>query len=799
MRGFERVLPSRKSGVRRKRHIFSAAIFCAFTLTNAGLVSFADAQTYRFNTIAIEGNIRVDDSTLFSIAGIGRGQPVSAGQLNQAYANLAASGLFETIELVPQGNTLMIRVREFPVIGVVNFEGNRRINNDAISEVVQTRGGRVLSPSAVEADARAIADLYARRGRTAAEVTPKIIPRGNNRVDLAFEIREGNVVEIERISFVGNRAFSNYRLRQVLNTKQAGALRWLIQRDTFVAERIALDRQLLTDFYLSRGYVDFEVLSATSEIARERDSFFLTFNIREGLQYRFGNISVVSEVEGLDAGDYERELRLRPGTIFSPNVLDQNIARIERLAEQRGLRFIRAEPRFTRNNRDQTIDVEFAIVRGERIFVERIDIQGNTTTLDRVVRRQFNAAEGDPLNPREIREAAERIRALGYFADVAVEPRQGSAPDQAVLDVEVEETTTGSLGFSVSYGAAQGVGFGISFAEQNFLGRGQQVAVAFNTVRGSRDISLNFTEPAFLGRDLSYSLGIGYRETSTFFSDFDTREAFFNNSIGFPVSEFGRLELRQGLVMDRLRGLNHPPLLNTPIGQQPRASARLAADQAAGTAVTGSLGYTYMIDTRNVGIDPTQGYTVSLGQDFGLGNQSRRYIRTEARAGYEMSVFNEDVTLRADARAGLLHMLGGQSRNRERFQLADVMRGFQPGGAGPRDFGGLVTNQDVLGGNKYFVISAEAQFPLGTPEEYGLSGGIFADVGSVWGFDSATPIQTTDRGGVDYNKMHIRATVGVSLFWDSPLGPLRFDFSRAVRKLDRDRTQNFDFSIVSRF
>jgi len=797
MRGDNKVLPSRKKGVAWGRHIFSAAIFCAFTATNVGFVSFAEAQTYRFNTIAIEGNIRVDDSTLFGIAGIGRGQPVSAGQLNQAYANLAASGLFETVELVPQGNTLMIVVREYPIIGIVNFEGNRRINNEAISAVVQTRGGRVLSPSAVEADARAIADLYARRGRTAAEVTPKIIPRGNNRVDLAFEIREGNVVEIERISFVGNRAFSNYRLRQVLNTKQAGALRWLIQRDTFVAERIALDRQLLTDFYLSRGYVDFEVLSATSEIARERDGFFLTFNVREGLQYRFGNISVVSEVEGISAADYERELRLRPGTIFSPNVLEQNIARMERLAEQRGLRFIRAEPRFTRNNRDQTIDVEFAIVRGERIFVERIDIQGNTTTLDRVVRRQFDTAEGDPLNPREIREAAERIRALGYFADVSVEPRQGSASDQAIIDVEVEETTTGSLGFSVSYGASQGIGFGINFSEQNFLGRGQQVALAFNTVKGSRDLSLNFVEPALFGRDLSYSLGVGYRETKTFFSDFDTREAFFNNSIGFRVSEFGRLQLRQGLVLDRLRGLRDPATID-PIAEPDAIvpSSRLFADQAAGTAVTGSLGYSYTFDTRNVGIDPTQGYVLSFSQDFGVGNNSRRFVKSEARVGYEMKVFNEDVTLRGDARAGMLHMISGQSRNRERYQLASVMRGFAPGGSGPRDFGS--TNDDVLGGNRYFAVQAEMQFPLGTPEEYGLSGGIFADVGSVWGVDGAPPGMVSP-GLVDYNKMHVRATVGVSLFWDSPLGPLRFDLSRAVRKLDRDRTQNFDFSIVSRF
>ncbi|TVP70402.1 MAG: outer membrane protein assembly factor BamA [Rhodobacteraceae bacterium] len=798
MRGVDLELVSRRRRGALGRHVLSATVFCAFALSQTGFARPALAQTFQFNTISIDGNIRVDDSTLFGIAGIGRGQQISAGQLNQAAANLTASGLFETVELVPQGNTLMIRVAEFPIIGIVNFEGNRRIDNDAIAGVVQTRAGRVLSPAAVEADARAIANLYAQRGRTAAEVTPKIIPRGNNRVDLAFEIREGNVVEIERISFVGNRSFSNYRLRQVLNTKQAGIFRWLVQRDTFVAERIALDRQLLSDFYLARGFLDFEVLSVNSELSRERDGFFLTFNMREGLQYRFGEISVVSEVEGIDAAEYERELRLRPGTIFSPTVLDQNIARIERMAEQRGLRFIRAEPRFTRNNRNQTIDVEFAIVRGERIFVERIDIQGNTTTLDRVVRRQFDSAEGDPLNPREIREAAERIRALGYFSNVSVEPRQGSAPDQAIVDVEVEETTTGSLGFSVSYGASQGVGFGISFAEVNFLGRGQRVSAAFNTVKGSRDISLSFGEPALFGRDLSYTLEVGYRETRSFNTDFDTRSAFFNNSIGFQVGEFARLRLRQGLVLDRLRGLDDPDdeKFNEAGNTDARPSRRLFADQDAGTAITGSLGYTYAIDTRGVGIDPTQGYILSLSQDFGLGTQSRRFVKTEGRAGYEMSILNEDVTLRGDLRAGMLHMVSGQSRNRERFQLSDVMRGFSPVGAGPRDFD--ATNRSVVGGNRYVSVQAEVQFPLGTPEEYGLSGGVFADAGSVWGADGMSGI-TTGEDGTDYNKFHIRGTVGVSLFWDSPLGPLRFDFSRAVRKLDRDREQNFDFSIVSRF
>jgi outer membrane protein insertion porin family len=751
----------------------------------------ADAQSYQFSTIAIDGNVRVDDSTIIGLAGITRGQPVSAGQVNAAISRLSASGLFEDVTVTPRGATLAITVKEYPIIGVVNFEGNRRIKSEQLQEVVRTRAGRVLSPAEVEADARAIAELYNARGRIAAEVTPKILPRGNNRVDLAFEIREGNVVEIERVAFVGNQAFSNYRLRQVLSTKQAGALRWLIQSDTFIAERIGLDRRLLTDFYLSRGYVDFEILSVASEVARERDGFFLTFNLREGQQFKFGQVSVVSEVDGLDGNELQGEIRIRPGTIFAPNVLELSIARLEQVAERKGLRFIRAEPRFTRDNRNGTIDVEFAMVRGERIFVERIDIQGNTATLDRVIRQQFVMAEGDPLNPREIREAAERIRALDYFSDVSVEPRAGSAPDLAVVDVEVDEQPTGSLGFSVSFGANQGVGFGISFSETNFLGRGQLVSATFNTIKGSRDISLFFTEPRMFGRNLAYSLGVGLQETSNQANNrFSTREAFISNALSFPISNLGRLQVRSDLRLDKLSGLAQA------------SSERLRDDEKMGSAVTASLGYTFSYDQRAAGLDPTRGFLVSVSQDFAVGNQSRRSIKTEARVGYVQSILNEDVQLSADARVGMLHMVGGKSRFRERFQLGSIMRGFEGGASGPRDFGpggGVAHNQDYLGGNRYFAVQMEAKFPLGLPDEYNIAGGVFADIGSVWGLDNSAGINMTSPTGVNSNKMHVRATLGVSLFWDSPLGPLRFDFSRPLRKQAFDKTQNFDFSIVSKF
>ena len=780
--------PQRTVWERGLRPLLLATLTLMAMALSAAL-SPAQAQSFSFSQFQIDGNQRVDDATILGLAQIPRATTISAGELNAAYRRVANSGLFESVEFTPRGNTLAITVQELPFIGIVNFEGNRRIDNDAIREVVGTTGGRVLSPSQVEADAIAIADLYRQRGRFAAEVTPRIIPRGNNRVDLAFEIREGNVVEIERLSFVGNRAFSDNRLRRVLDTKQAGLFRIFVQRDTFVEDRIALDRELLRDFYLSRGYVDFRINSVTSEMARERDGFFITFNISEGLQYRVGSVSVASEIDGIPLEPYEQQVRLRSGVVFTPTVIETNIRRLERVATQEGRRFVRVEPRLTRNNRNQTIDVELTLVEGERIVIERIDIQGNTTTLDRVIRRQFDSAEGDPLNPREIREAAERIRALGYFSDVLVEPRQGSSQDQAIVDVDVEEQPTGSLGFGLSYGVGAGIGFAINFEEANFLGRGQQVALSFNTIRGSREIGLNFTEPALLDRDLRYTFGLNYRETSDFNEEFSTRDVSIRNALSFPVSEFGRFEGRIDLRSDQVTGAVAPENPGDPAISSPR----ILDDQDMGRVNTASVGYTYTLDTRRSGFDPTRGYILQFSQDFGVTSGSRQFVRTTARAGYEQRVLNEEVTLRADLTAGALLMRGGNSRITERFFLDGRMRGFELRGVGPRDLG--ANNRDALGGLRYAVAQFEADFPLGLPEEYGITGGVFMDVGTVWGLDNAN--RAVDLEGSD--SARIRAAAGVSLFWDTPIGPLRFDFSRALRKEPYDRTQNFDLSIVTRF
>lgn len=750
-------------------------------MVSLGSLSAAQAQQFRFSTIAVEGNALIDDATIVNFARIARNRSISAAELNAAYQRVSGTGFFRSVDFVPSGNRLVITVSEYPLIGRVSFEGNRRLDDDRLSPLVQSRSGGVYSPSQAESDANAIAEAYADAGRLSARITPRLIEREGSRVDLVFEIVEGRVVEIDRISFVGNRSFSERRLRNAISAAQAGRLSTLFRADNFNDERVARDRQMLQDFYLSRGFLDVQVLSGVTELSPERDGASVTFTIREGQQYRVGATSVVSEIAGIDAGPYQAALNNNSGDLFTPTLLEQMIQQIERVGYEAGERFVRAEPRLSRNERDGTIDVEFALVRGERVFIERIDVRGNTTTQDQVIRRQFRVAEGDPLNPRELREAAARIRQTGFFSDVQVQPSPGSTPQQAVVDVQVEETTTGSLGFGLSYGGADGLGGNISYNESNFLGRGQAVSLTFSTVRDAQGLSFSITEPSLMGRDLALGLSVGLSSTSA--NDrarFNTQVLQFSPSLTFPVSEYGRMSVRYSLSRHDL---------TVPAAQVAMIAPRVASD--AGAAITSSVGFTFTHDTRTNGPDPDGGFVFRFSGDLaGLGGD-RRWARATMLAGYERRVMNDDVTLSAEFEAGAITHSSGASRINERFVLTgDQFRGFNPYGIGPVGYG-AGGERNGLGGNFFAVARFEAQFPLGLPAEYNMRGGLFVDVGSVWGIDNPTPDVVDDRT--------LRAVAGVSLFWRSPMGPLRFNLTTPLREGIDDDTRRFDMTIATRF
>ncbi len=758
--------------------------FCAvLSMAWVTAPTMAPAQQVTLGSVQVEGNARIGDAAILTRAGIAPGQTLSAGELNAALQRLNDSGLFESVEFQPSGNSLRITVVEFPTINRISFEGNRRISDAVLSAAINSNERLVFNPAQVERDAALIADAYASEGRLAAKVSPTIIRRSENRVDLVFEIFEGDNIEIERISFVGNRAYSDGRLRRVLGTKQAGLFRAFVRADTLVADRIEFDRQLLRDFYLSRGYVDFRINSVNSELTEERDGFFVVFNVQEGQQFRIGEVSVTSDLQGADAEFYRDIVRTKPGTVYSPTLLETDIARMERQAIRDGVDFLRVEPRVTRDERNLALNVEYVITRGPRIFVERIDVEGNTTTLDQVIRRQFTSVEGDPFNPREIREAAERIRALGYFETAEVEAREGSSPDQVIVDVDVVEAPTGSLSFGASFSNNDGLGFAIRFAEENFLGRGQQLSLNISTASDSRRYGINFVEPAFLGRDLVFGLTLDVAETDSSFTTYDTDRLLIRPSLTFPVGENSRVQLLYTAENSEMQERSPPE--NGPI---------IGREIAVGEQSASTLGYRYIFDTRRTGLDPNAGYRFEFAQDFaGLGGDAR-YVKTTTELIGERQVFNEEVTLRASFEGGLLSFSGGTNRAIDRFLTnTNIIRGFEPGGIGPRD---LTTGpDDPLGGNIYLAARFEAEFPLGLPEEYGIRGAVFYDMGNLY---DLSDVDLTG-GSVVGESGSLRHVIGISLLWNTPVGPLRFNLSDALRKEDFDRDQRFEVSLSTTF
>ena len=766
--------------------LFGGALFvvCFFQI--------AHAQEFKISSLMIEGNRRIEAATIQSFSGIKEDSVLSVGEVNDAIQLVRDSELFESVAAEFKGTTLIINVVEFPTVNVVTFEGNKLLDETELKNLVRTSPRRVYSASQVSDDTNSITATYANRGHISASVEPRIIRRTDNRVDIVFEIIEGGVVEIERISFVGNRMFSDSRLRRILATKQAGLFRLLVQRDTLIEDRIEFDQQILKDFYNSRGYVDFQTLSVNSELSKTKDSFFVTFHVQEGQQYKFGQITTSTSLSDIDPQLFKRAVKAEKSEIFSPEVVENSIVRMERLALELDLDFARVEPRVMRNDAGLTLDIDFIVSRGPRVFVERIDISGNTTTSDRVIRRQFKIVEGDALNPREIRASAERIRALGFFGDVDVSTREGSFLNQRILDVTVTEKPTGSLSFGANYNSSNGVGLVASFRESNFLGRGQATNASINTTSETKKLSFSFLEPAALARDIALNLNFEYQRTDSNNAKYDTDSLNTSSVLGFPISKTEALGLKvfweSELISDVTTGSNI--ILN---------------EALQGRRSDFGLGYSYSFDNRRTGLNPKAGTFIKFGQDFAFTGKDP-FLRTNMKLGGETYVLNEDVKLTGIFEFGaLLFDSSSSSRVTDRYFLGNnLFRGFAAGGLGPREKNvlGSPLIDDGLGGNYYAVARFESKSPLGLPEEYGIELGAFFDAGSVWGLDASsltTAANASTPSQVLYDDFTLRAVAGVSIFWTTPIGPLRFNWSDAVKKAPGDVEQSFDLTVSTSF
>ena len=771
-----------------KRSWATDLIRCIFAAAFAVLclAQIAQAKGFQISSVTIEGNLRIETATIESLTNIEVGNFLSTGEVNDAVQRVRDSKLFEFVSADVKGSDLRITVVEFPTVNLVAFEGNDRLDEGQLKALVRTVSRRVYSVSEVRDDAKSIAAAYANQGRIAASVEPRIIRRSDNRVDVVFEIIEGGVVEIERISFVGNRAFSDSRLRRILNTKQAGLLRLLIKRDTFIPDRIEFDKQVLKDFYNSRGYVDFQILSVNSELSKNRGGFFVTFRVQEGQQFSFGKITTSSDLSSVDVEEFALTIKTVEGKVYFPRAVENTIELMERRALELGLDFVRVEPRVTRNYENLSLDIDYVLYRSPRVFVERIDISGNSTTMDRVIRREFKVVEGDPFSAREMRATAERIRALGFFDDAELTAKEGSAPNQKIVDVLVSEKPTGSLSFGANYNSTNGIGFLANYKERNFLGRGQALNFNLNNTTRTKTLNFGFDEPAILSRDIGFNFDLSFGSTDANNARYDTENSLLLMALRFPVSEFGALKVK-ALYKSEL--LNNVTTLSKVILKEGERSP-----------VSGlGFGYSYSIDNRAKGRNPIGGTFLKFSQDL-FHMSGSNLVETKFKLGRETSFRNKDIRVSAVFEAGSVGFLDNEStRVTDRFFLgSNTFRGFAPGGLGPREEHGSIN--DALGGNHFTVARFEARAPSGLPEEYGIEFGTFMDVGSVWGLDSGTLNYVDSQSAMIKQEIFsIQSVVGASLFWTTPIGPLRFNWSRPLNKSSDNIYENFDLTIATSF
>lgn len=724
--------------------------------------------------ITVEGNQRIEDETVRSYMTIRPGDSYDPEQVDRSLKQLFATGLFADVSIVHEDGALRVRVLENPVINRVAFEGNKKIGKDTLDKEVQLKPRMVFSRARAQSDVQRIIEVYRRSGRFAATVEPKVIQLPQNRVDLVYEINEGPVTKVRGIEFIGNEHFSDDRLRRVIATKQAHWWRLLAGNDTYDPDRLTYDREALRRFYLSQGYADFHVVSAVAELTRDRSAFYLTFTIEEGPLYKFGDVKIETALKQLQPKALAPLVQTKSGSVFNADQIDKTIDALTYAAGEAGYAFVDIHPEIRRNAANRTVDVTYQISEGPRVYVERININGNVRTLDRVIRREMRLVEGDAFNTAKLERSKQRIRGLGFFNKVEVNQEPGAAPDRTVVNVDVEEKSTGELSLGAGFSSTDAVLGEVSVTERNLLGRGQYLRLGVLASTKRQEIDLSFTEPYFLGRH--QSAGFDVFRTRTDFqteSSFDTSTTGFALRMGVPITEYFSVGGRYTLRNDRISNVDN--------------DASILIQQAEGSELTSSVGYSVNYDRRNDPIKPSRGFQLGLRQDVaGLGG-SARYVRTEMDYDFYYPITSK-ITGLFRVNDGFIVGINQDVRIMDRFfKGGSSFRGFRTAGIGPRD----LNTKDALGGNAFYVGTAEVSFPLGLPEEFGILGSVFTDVGSLWDIDRTAP-------GVAQGN-DVRISTGFGVFWESPFGPIRLDFSKVVKKERYDRTEFFRFNVGTRF
>jgi outer membrane protein insertion porin family len=739
--------------------------------------------------IRVEGNRRVEPETVRSYLTFSPGDVADAAKIDQSLKALFGTGLFADVRIERSGATVVVTVVENPIINRVAFEGTREVEKSALEAEVQLKPRSVFTRAKAQADVQRILDVYRRQGRFGATVEPKIIELPQNRVDLVFEINEGGATKVKAINFIGNRAFTDSQLRDIITTGESGWFDYFKNNVVYDPDRLNLDRELLRQYYLKNGYADARVVSAAVDLDREGRSFFITFTIDEGELFKFGAIGAESAVASVDASSLQGQFLTIPGQIYNAALIDKTIEKLTLLISEQGYAFARIRPRVDRDAAQRIISITYVIEEGPRVYIERINVNGNTRTRDYVIRREFRLAEGDAYNPLLVDRAKKRLQGLGFFKTVEIRRTQGSAPDRVVLDVDLVEQSTGELSFGAGYSTAEGIIGDVSITERNLLGRGQFLRLKLAGSAERQQIDLSFTEPRFLDRNLAAGFDLFHKEvdySST--SSFRSRKTGGSLRLGFPLSDNWWVTTNYTLVRDQLYDVG--PLASLAVRQ---AAGQLGNEE--NPAFTSSVGYSLTYDGRNHPKSPNRGIYFTIGQDFAGVGGDVRYVRSvaEGRGYYPIT---EKITFVGRLMGGNVTGWGGDDvRLLDLFYKGgETIRGFRRSGYGPRDL--LSANMDALGGKHFWSATAEVRFPLPfVPDDLGMTGAVFADAGSLWEASDFAKTLT----GIHSSEHFVRASSGISLIWNSPLGPLRADYSWILQQDKFDRTEKFRFGATTKF
>ncbi|WP_032112247.1 outer membrane protein assembly factor BamA [Candidatus Paracaedibacter symbiosus] len=742
-------------------------------LTSFLLAPSAFAETIR--SIEITGNKRIESETVLSYIPLKAGSSYDQVTIDQALKDLYATGYFSDVQIKHHQGTIVVDIIENAIINKVAFEGNDKIKDDKLQEEVQLRPREVLSRTKIQAAQQRILDLYRRMGRYGATVEPKIIKLDENRVDLVFEINEGEVTYVRKVNFIGNKHIDSDKLEKILLTKRTRWYRFFAADDTYDPERFVADQHFLRQYYYDNGYPDFRIVSAVAELSVDQKDLYLTFTIEEGERYTFDKVTVKSDIKRLPPEALKGKINFSAGDWYSGRNIEKSMTDMTEAASAAGFAFAQVDPIIEKNREKKTVDITFEIKEGPRVYVERVEIRGNDRTKDAVIRREIRLHEGDAYNSVYVKRAEQNLNDLGYFKKVEIVTEPGSAPDKAKIIIKVEEQPTGELGIAGGFSSLDRALGNVHFTERNLMGTGRSVSIDATIASRRQDFDIGISDPYFLGYNLEGGANI-FHTRSTRLSHFTQESTGTRLHVGYTLAENWYQTLSYGLRQDKL--LDVPDI------------ASLYLKQQAGKYLDSSIAQALTYDRRNSRREPTAGYNVTLSNSYsGLGGNVNYLKNSLGASAYYTPI--EEVTINARATIGNVNRVSSKP-----VRLVDSIflgnesfRGFSYGGLGPRD----ARTNDPLGGTLYWVTSLEAMFPIGLPNEFGVKGAVFTDIGSVWKTAQNMP-------GVSVNdSKSARISVGVGIAWKSPLGPLRLDYAIPLKKQSFDQPERFLFGVSSRF